>query len=359
MIKEAHEKKKNRLCRELNMEQMNNKIKHSKALDLSRQALQNFELSEISLSNIALKVCRLARLLGEFDYEKAFQLEVSGYSYPNGIPADTFRIAKLANRVSVDKEGKESAYTRSIDQILLEKQSNMEVLKVLADPNINLSYPNQPTDLSGEITDRIHRRQIIQGNQKERKQILSTLQILGKQLSERKAFIYKYIMRKNIELEFSENLYDIFYSNLEFVKKRIVNIVPNEVNKLNSIIENLKSSNKEDWSNAVHSCRRLLESVADAIFPPRKEPLKINGKNIKVGQNNYINRLIAFVSEKQLSSTYSNVVGTNLKFLGDRLDAISKATQKGSHHIFKRKKEAEQYFIYTALVLSDILSLSE
>ena len=38
----------------------------------------------------------------------------------------------------------------------------MEALKVSADPNINLSYPNQPTNLHGEIADRIHRGQIIQ-----------------------------------------------------------------------------------------------------------------------------------------------------------------------------------------------------
>ena len=333
------------------------KNKQEEALILSREILKNFELSEIPLSNIALKTARLARLLGEFDYEKAFQLEVSGYP-DSKIPPEKFKIAHLSNRTSKDNEGQASAYIRSIDQIILEKQVYIEALKVSADPNISLSYPNQSTDIMSQIADRMHRQQAISGNRKERKDILNTLRILEKQLSERKEFLYTYIMRKNIELEFSKNLYSIFQSNLDQVKDRIVGIIPDGVKKLNSIIENLKSSNEEDWSNAVHSCRRLLESVANVISPPQKNIIK-NEKTIKLGKENYINRLIAFIEQNKSSSTYSKVVGSQLSFLGDKLDAISKATQKGSHNTIKTQSEAEKYFLYTSLVLGDILSLSK
>ncbi len=290
------------------MDNIHNKQKE--ALILSKEILKNFELSEISLSNVALKTARLARLLGEFDYEKAFQFEVSGYSFPNGIPPDVFKIARLANRNSTDNQGKESAYTRSIDQILLEKEAYIEALRVSADPNINLSYSNTQTDFFGEVADRMQRQQVIRGNQEERKNILSTLRTLEQQLSERKVFIYCYIMKKNIELEFEGNLYDVFLSNLKLVKIRIVQFVPDGVKKLNSIIENLKSSNEEDWSNAVHSCRRLLKSVADVVFPPQNDNLKVNGKNVKLGEEQYINRLIAFIEKNKSSSTYSQVVGS-------------------------------------------------
>ena len=340
------------------MDNIQNKNKHAEALILSREILRNFELSEIPLSNIALKTARLARLLGEFDYEKAFRFEVSGYhSFSDGIPPDVAKIAQLANRNSTDSQGKERAYTRSIDQMVLEKTAHIEALRVSADPNINLSYSNTHTDFIGGVADRMQRQQAIRGNKKERKDILDMFRVLGEQLSERKEFIYGYIMKKNIELEFGGNLYDVFLSNLELVRIRITRVVPDGVQKLNSIIENLQSSNEEDWSNAAHSCRRLLKSVADVIFPPQKENLKANGKNIKAGEEQYINRLIAFVEKNKSSSTYSKVVGSQLQFLGDRLDAILNAAQKGSHHILKDKSEAEKYFAYTSLILSDILSL--
>ena len=331
------------------MDNMQNKNKYLEALSLSREVLKNFELSEISLANIALKTARLARLLDDFDYEKAFQLEVSGYkSYPDGIPLDIFKIARLANRISKNNEGQEQAYRRSIDQMIFEKKAHLEALKVSADPDISLSSANQYQDLYPPI-----------GNKMERKNILDILQILEEQLSERKAFLYGYIMKKNIELEFAGNLYDVLYSTLEFTKDRIVKIIPDGVKKLTSIIENLKSSNEEDWSNAVHSCRKLLESVADKISPFSKVVKKKGEKNIKLGKNNYINRLIDFVEKQSSSNTYSNIVGSHLKFLGDRLDAVSNATQKGSHNVIKERSEAERYFVYTSLILSDILSFLE
>ena len=167
------------------MNDIQNKSKYLEALSLSRETLKNFELSEIPLSNIALKTARLARLLDEFDYEKVFQYEVSGYSsYPEGkgIPLDIFKVARLANRVSEDDEGKESAYTRSIDRMIFEEEAYLQALKVSADPDISLSSANQFQKIFAPP-----------GNKMERKNILSTLGILEQQLSERKAFIYSYI----------------------------------------------------------------------------------------------------------------------------------------------------------------------
>ena len=331
------------------MKNIQNKPKYLETVSLSREILKNFELSEIPLSNIALKTARLARLLDEFDYEKAFQLEVSGYkSYPDGIPPDIFKIARLANRVSKDDKGQEEAYRRSIGQMIFEEKAYLEALKVSADPNISLSSANEFQHISRPIS-----------NQRERQINLNTLRILEEQLSERKAFLYSYVMKKNIELEFAGNLYDVFSSTLNSIKNRIVKIIPDGVKKITSIIENLKSSNEEDWSNAVHTCRKLLESTANKIFPPTKKTIKKDGKDIKLGKNQYINRLIAFVEENVSSSTYSNIVGSQLSFLGDRLDAISSATQKGSHNVLKKRSEAERYFVYTSLILSDILSFLE
>lgn len=47
--------------------------KLKEALILSEAILEDIELSSKSLTNIALKTSRLARLLGQFDYQKNFQ----------------------------------------------------------------------------------------------------------------------------------------------------------------------------------------------------------------------------------------------------------------------------------------------
>jgi len=75
-----------------------------------------------------------------------------------------------------------------------------------------------------------------------------------------------------------------------------------------------------------------------------------------LGPDNYINRLICFAEDKSDSNRFQDIVGSHLGFLGDRLDAVAEATQKGSHAEVSRE-EADRYVIYTYLIVGDILSL--
>ena len=51
----------------------------AEARDLSAEILKNLELSDTSLTNIALKASRVARLLNEFVAQQIFIYEASGY----------------------------------------------------------------------------------------------------------------------------------------------------------------------------------------------------------------------------------------------------------------------------------------
>jgi len=68
-----------------------------------------------------------------------------------------------------------------------------------------------------------------------------------------------------------------------------------------------------------------------------------------------INRIIAFIEDHSSSQRFNDIVGSHLQFVGDRLDAIFKATQKGSHATIINKEEADRYVVYTYLVTPEIL----
>ena len=100
--------------------------------------------------------------------------------------------------------------------------------------------------------------------------------------------------------------------------------------------------------------------MADAIYPAREDKvIDLDGKKktIKLGPDNYINRLVAFIEENSSSDRYQEIVGSHLSFIGDRLDSVFKAAQKGSHAKILSKKEADRYVVYTYLLVGDILSL--
>lgn len=140
--------------------------------------------------------------------------------------------------------------------------------------------------------------------------------------------------------------------------KKLEALAPSILEKLTSVYDNLDSENPEDWANAVHSCRRILVDLADALYPPRKEPAIVGGKEIKVGEEQYINRLVQFIAGKSESKTYKDVVGADLANIGKRLDAINDAVCKGTHTEIT-KNEASRYIIHTYLLISDIVALMD
>ena len=79
-------------------------------------------------------------------------------------------------------------------------------------------------------------------------------------------------------------------------------------------------------------------------------------KEIKLGKEQYVNRLIQYIESKSSSSTYKEVIGSSLSYIGNRIDSINNAACKGTHNEIDLN-EAKSYVIYTYLLLGDILSL--
>jgi AbiTii-like protein len=328
----------------------------AEALSLSAEILRNVELSELPLSNIALKASRLARLLNDFDFQKIMEYEASGYlSTPDGISAEDWRLGGIAGRRYQETDPKtntvkELMYRESIsvmESVVLNAEA---ALSAAHDPNISSSNPNE---FIGNKT----------SNQVERVVIRRELFEMSQKLASRRSLIYHYALSKHYELKFSGIADDIFTRIRERVDQKIGQLVPDAVQKFSAVYDNLLSENPEDWSNAVHSCRRILEELADVLFPAtNEEQVKvIDGKTrqIKLGKEQYINRIIAFIEDKSNSERFTAIVGSELAYLGDRLDSIFEATQKGSHTTIVSKVEADRYVVYTYLLVGDILSLYE
>ena len=194
----------------------------------------------------------------------------------------------------------------------------------------------------------------------EGKWALQAMDSATKELASRRTFIYNYVIRKHYEIRFSSLAEDVFTRIRSRVDSSIGLAIPDTVKKLTAAYENLRSDNPEDWANAVHSCRRLLQDLADAVFPPQKEARSrnVDGREteIKLGADQYINRLVAYIEDSSESRRFEEIVGSNLCYIGNRLDAVFGATQKGSHATVT-KEEADRYVVYTYLIVGDILSL--
>ena len=180
------------------------------------------------------------------------------------------------------------------------------------------------------------------------------------ELASRRTSVHEYAIRKHYEIRFSSLAEDVFGRIRSRIDSSIGDAVPDAVRKLTAVHDNLVSNNPEDWSNAAHSCRRVLQDLADAVFPSQDKPITrmVDGRpnEIRLGADQYINRLIAYIEDSSESSRFREIVGSHLRYIGDRLDALFKAAQKGSHSTVTQE-EADRCVVYTYLIVGDILSL--
>lgn len=334
------------------------KLSANEAFDLAGEILEDLELERLPLSSCAMKSARLARLLGDDDHFLIFKYELAGYpSTPQGVQPEIWRLCLKALRVrterKLDKKGSapeeivEKSELRSITSI----EENAATLK------LRLSYfQPQPINISSANPNQFISTPIRNVNLEA--QIAANYRDEMARLASRRAFIYDFVLSKLFELRVSSTAEDIFEGYRKRVDTHLSNLIPDELRRLESIRDNLGSDNPEDWANAGHSCRRLLQAVADALYPPSDKPVKsVSGREVKVGADNYINRLVMFCEVKTASGVSSKVISADLKFIGERLDAVFSAAQKGSHAEIDIS-EAQRFVIHTYLVVGDILDLN-
>ena len=326
----------------------------SEAEALAADILRDIELSLGKLSAVVLKALRLARILNDFEAYQVLEWESGGYPRgESGVTPEVWRAGKGAGRTYFKKDSSENTqefmYMESIEQ--LEQIINVGTagLQAAQDPAVSLSSANPRQFVSAPA-----------GNVRERGRIRSQILTSTDRLAARRTLIYDYACRKHYELKFAGVADDVFGRIRSTVDDRIGSVVPDAVQKFTAVYEYLKSANPEDWANAAHSCRRILQDLADAVFPAQSETRTktVNGKEvqIKLGVDQYINRLVAYVEDNSDSERFEEIVGSQLGYLGDRLDALFFVAQKGSHANVTME-EANRCVVYTYLIVGDILSL--
>lgn len=140
---------------------------------------------------------------------------------------------------------------------------------------------------------------------------------------------------------------DILKSQID---DKLLDLYPALAENIMIAFESVSVDKPEQWSQALTTCRRFIESLADQLYPPTDD--KYNGR--LVGQNQYINRLWAFMDKSIESSTNRELAKAHIDFLGNYLQSLYKVTNKGVHSSLTRI-EATKAVFHTYLMVADIL----
>ena len=137
------------------------------------------------------------------------------------------------------------------------------------------------------------------------------------------------------------------------VDNLLLDICPEAIEQFMKAYERLSGGQAEDWSLALTSCRRIIKAVADVIYPPKDG--KVAGR--KVGDQQYINRIWAFLDENMASSSDKNLAKAHIDYLGSFIEELNTKTSKGVHSTVNHE-EAVRTVLYTYLTLGDILDFT-
>ncbi|RUR57558.1 helix-hairpin-helix domain-containing protein [Vreelandella populi] len=156
------------------------------------------------------------------------------------------------------------------------------------------------------------------------------------------------------QLKFSGTVRNCFDLLKDAVDDKLLDLNPVISEQLMLAFKSVSSSKEEEWSQALTTCRRLIEALADQIYPATNDM----GNGRSLGKTQYVNRIWAFMDSSIESKSNKELAKTHVDFLGSWLEKINKLSNKGVHAELGQL-EATKAVFHTYLMIADVLEYLE
>ncbi len=151
---------------------------------------------------------------------------------------------------------------------------------------------------------------------------------------------------------------DVWARNRAYVDEHLAQIAPQALEQFAAAHRRQAEGDAEARTHALTSCRRVLKTVADVLYPASNAIVEgIDGRVRKMTDDKFISRLCQFASEGSGSSSQA-LLSAQVRSLSERLDALNSLSSKGVHDEVS-SPEVDQCIIQTYLVVGDLLRIAE
>lgn len=304
--------------------------RQEEAIRVAEELLTDIELERLKASEIVLKVSRVARLVGQDELTTFLGYERNGY------PTDGSGRAWIgrAGRWSDKDDG--TFYPQSIAKIEALLEASQESTKAMQGGG----------NYSGDyiaIAAREHDNRIAQ-----HANAAGTWSGICGQVV---APAYDMVAEVYHELLFSELQATLFADTQTKVDGSLAAASSTALAKIERVSDRLRDGDPESISQALTTCRRLIDSCADYVFPAREEPYQLGDEaTLSVGQQNVLNRLQAYCHARGVPKSRRDRLQRTLSDLYGRCSAGT--------HAEVTVEEARFVFLQTYVALGEILTLT-
>jgi hypothetical protein len=317
-----------------------NKGQH--VISLAQEILDDIELSRITPTQIVLKATRLARITDTSETLTWLQYEVMGFR------ADETGKRYMGFTGRWIDASKNTGYWGSLSEILASMETSQTRLNTISTLSINWA----PTSANPHerVTDGFAQIQSHLSSQALERRGLGDYIVKAAGIRSKViGLIHDFTSRIYYERKFSAVAESIFERYKIELDKRLASISADVLKKIPAVYERLADGDAEAISQALSSCRRIIDSFSDAIFPPQAETMEMDDNEVKLGPSNHLNRLNAYIRARVTSDSRRKKFRQALSNLYERVSTGVHSDVTGS--------EAQALFIQTLTYLGEILSL--
>lgn len=295
--------------------------KSEHTLELVQDLLDDLELSRSSGESLILKASRLARIVGSAEIKAWLSFELGGYKSSNDISLKYMGITGRWTKKE-DNKGYWMPFAQ-IDALIEVEKSKLSVMRI----------PD------------------------------STAIVAIRAMNETSANISRYSgIRSKVIARLHSFITDVYYDKLfdnltesifEQYQRDVDSLISDKchdvLDQIPSIMERLSHGEQEPISHALTTCRRIIESFADSIFPATDDVLDVGGNTLKLDAGKHQNRINAYIHYRCESKSRKQKFRQNLANLFDRVST-------GVHQDVT-PEEARALFLNTYLFLGEVLHL--
>ncbi|MEG4281266.1 hypothetical protein QUA62_27960 [Microcoleus sp. MON1_C1] len=122
----------------------------------------------------------------------------------------------------------------------------------------------------------------------------------------------------------------------------------NVLSKLPYVYARLREGDPEAVSQGVTTCRRIIETFADTLYPPTEETAQLDERTLKLDASKHLNRINVYISQKISSKSRRDRLR---HFLSDLYSRICTGV-----HSEVSPQEAQALLLSTYLFLGEVLN---
>jgi len=301
------------------------------ALRVAEELLTDIELRRLAPTDVVLKAGRVARLVGHDELTAFLALEQSGYAGQKQVAA----WVTLAGRWIDDKQ--EKYYSASLATIYAQCESSRLALQTMQG---GVSFSGEWANVSSG------RHYTAVNNSKSE---LARYSGICQQVT---ASVYQLVTTIYHELLFSSLQAGLFAETQRLVDGTLAEASGTALAKIERVSDRLRDADPESISQALTTCRRLIDSCANHVCPPQEgATLTVDGQPLKAGALAVLNRLQFFAQQTGASKSRRDRLRRSLSDIYSRCSAGTHADVDAG--------EARFVFLQTYITLGELLSLSQ